>query len=81
MAVARMICEACRRLKQPAVQATASGLYIVEKVDLLVAYLIAVPLARWLASWWPKVRSLLWCTCTDFLKSSMLSYGSIFQYR
>ena len=39
------------------VQATASGLYIVEKIDLLVAYLIAVPVARWLASYFPNVRS------------------------
>ena len=39
-------------------QASASGLYIVEKVDLLVAYLIAVPLAKWLATYFPEVMPI-----------------------
>ena len=43
-----------------ALQATASGLYIVEKIDLLVAYLVAVPIARWLAGFFPHVRSQLY---------------------
>lgn len=36
-------------------QATASGLYIAEKIDLLVSYLIAGPLARLLVKQFPKV--------------------------
>ena len=45
-----------RVFRLPGLQATASGLYIVEKIDLLVAYLIAVPVARWLAAYFPNVR-------------------------
>jgi hypothetical protein len=37
------------------VQATASGLYIAEKIDLLVAYLIAQPLGNLLVKHFPQV--------------------------
>lgn len=37
-------------------QATASGLYIAEKIDLLVAYLVAQPLGNLLVKYFPKVR-------------------------
>lgn len=36
-------------------QASASGLYIVEKIDLLIAYLIAVPVAKRLSHYFPNV--------------------------
>lgn len=39
-------------------QASASGMYLVEKLDLLVAYTIAVPLAKWLSQYFPKVWPL-----------------------
>jgi hypothetical protein len=38
------------------VQATASGLYIAEKIDLLVAYVIAQPLGNLLVKYFPQVR-------------------------
>ena len=37
------------------VQATASGLYIAEKIDLLVAYVIAQPLGNLLVKYFPQV--------------------------
>ena len=40
----------------PCLQASASGMYIVEKIDLLVGYLIAVPLAKWLSQYFPQVE-------------------------
>jgi hypothetical protein len=59
------------------VQATASGLYIAEKIDLLVAYVIAQPLGNLLVKYFPQVS----CTCNAVVSAQRSLHRAVAVYR